>query len=159
MRFCFFSVGAPRPDDWSKQWEFPDPLGRQQMSELPFSEIVLIDRLVKVGELHTYLSDVALSDIRDPLTPTPKTADGKGRSPQRLVVDVVVRRGGERRRVIAQGRDIYAFTAPLVCEAVERLLNGGFHDVGADRPGAIFDAREFVSALTPDHLTFDIITV
>ena len=70
-----------------KQWDFGDPLGDQLALEVPLSEIILIARHVKMAELHTYLSGIALRDIRDPSTPPPKPADATGRSPQRFVVD------------------------------------------------------------------------
>ncbi|HTT84190.1 MAG TPA: saccharopine dehydrogenase NADP-binding domain-containing protein [Rhizomicrobium sp.] len=139
-----------------REWEFGDPLGRQAVVEVPFSEIILIARHVKTAELHTYLSSNALSDIRDPETPPPEPADPSRRSPQRFVVDAVAKRAGEIRRATARGRDIYAFTAPLVCEVAERLLNGRFSHPGAHPPGAILDARDVLNALTPGHLTFDI---
>jgi hypothetical protein len=142
-----------------KDWEFGDPVGRQAMLEVPLSEVILIARHVKTRELHTYLSSNALSDIDDPATPAPKAADATGRSSQHFVVDAVVSRDGKRRRVTARGRDIYAFTAPLVCEATARLLEGKFSDAGGQPPGAIFDAQEVLSALTPDHLTFEITAV
>ena len=138
-----------------KDWDFGDPLGRQAMVEVPLSEIILIARHLKTDELHTYISSNALSDIDDPATPAPK-ADATGRSPQRFVVDAVVSRDGKSRRITARGRDIYAFTAPLVCEATARLLEGKFTSAGAQPPAAIFDAQEFLSALTPDSLIFEI---
>jgi hypothetical protein len=141
-----------------KPWEFGAPLGLHAVVELPFSEIVLIARHVKTAELHTWLSSTALGDVRDPATPAPKAADARGRSSQRFVMDVVARRDGNTRRIRAQGRDIYAFSAPLVCEAAAHLLAGSFSRVGAQPPGAIFDAQEFLSALTPDPLTFEITT-
>jgi uncharacterized protein YbjT (DUF2867 family) len=139
-----------------KDWEFGDSLGRQAMVEVPFSEIVLIARHVKTAELHTHLNRSALGDVRDPTTPAPKAADAIGRSSQHFVVDVVVRHGEKTRRITARGRDIYAFSAPLVCEVTARLLNGRFTSVGAQPPGAIFDAQEVLLALTPDPLSFEI---
>ena len=58
--------------------------------------------------------------------------------------------------MIARGRDIYAVTAPLVCEAVERLLDGGIRRTGAAAPGELFDAASLLQALAPEHLTFEI---
>ena len=142
-----------------KHWEFGPPLGRQAVVELPFSEIILIERHVKTAELHTYLSSIALGDVRNPATPAPKAVDATGRSSQRFVVDAVATRDGKSRRITARGRDIYAFSAPLVCEVTARLLEGKFSSVGAQPPGAIFDAQEVLSALTPDHLTFEITAV
>jgi short subunit dehydrogenase-like uncharacterized protein len=137
-------------------WDFAEPFGRQDLVELPFSEVVLIARRLKPAELHTYLSERALSDIRNPSTPEPEAADATGRSAQRFAVEASVRRGAEERRIRAQGRDIYAFSAPLVCEAVERMLAGDIRDVGAQPPAAVFDAEDFLRALTPEHLTFEV---
>jgi hypothetical protein len=139
-----------------RRWEFSDPLGRQAVVEVPFSEIILVARHVKTAELHTYLSSVALSDVRNPATPAPKPTDTTGQSAQRFVVDAVVRRGEKNRRVTVRGRDIYAFSAPLICEVTARLLEGRFSSAGAQPPGAIFDAQEVLSALTPNQLTLEI---
>ena len=147
-------VSSPRSE---KDWEFGVPLGRQAMIEVPFSEIVLIERHVKTAELHTWLSRIALDDIRNPATPAPQPVDESGRSAQHFIVDVVATRGSDTKRVTARGRDIYAFSAALVCEGVERLLKGDFSSAGAQPPGAIFNAHELLAALTPDHLTFEII--
>lgn len=139
-----------------RSWEFADPLGRQDMAEVPFSEIILIARHVRTRELHTYLNKVALGDVRNPSTPAPKAMDDTGRSAQRFMVDVVARREGMSRRISAQGRDIYAFSAPLICEVTEHLLKGRFSSAGALPPGAIVHAHQVLSALAPEHLTFEI---
>jgi NAD(P)-dependent dehydrogenase (short-subunit alcohol dehydrogenase family) len=146
-------VSSPRSE---KDWEFGGPLGRQAMVEVPFSEIVLIARHVKTAELHTWLSRIALDDIRNSTTPAPKPADETGRSPQRFIVDVVATRDSDARRISARGRDIYAFSATLVCEVVQRLLEGKFRSVGAQPPSVIFDAQAILSALEPDHLTIGV---
>ena len=139
-----------------REWAFDGRLGNQAMVEVPFSEIVLITRHVKMAELHTWLNRVALDDIQSSTTPTPKPADETGLSSQRFVVDVVATRDGSTRRMIAQGRDIYAFSAVLACEGVERLLEGNFSCAGAQPPGIIFQAQELLAALVPNHLTFEI---
>lgn len=146
-------VSSPRAE---KDWEFAGPLGRQAMVEVPFSEIILIAQHVKTVELHTWLSRIALDDIHDPTTPAPQAADESGRSPQRFIVDVVATRDSDARRIIARGRDIYAFSATLVCEVAERLLEGRFSSAGAQPPGAILNAQDVLSALTRDHLTIEI---
>ena len=145
-------VQSPRAE---REWRFGDPLGQQTVVETPFSEIILLARHVKAEEVRTWLSSVALSDIHNPATPAPKAADGTGRSAQRFAVDAVARREGKIRRASARGRDIYAFSAPLVCEAVERLLDGRFTSAGAQPAGAIFAARDFLAALTPVALTLE----
>lgn len=146
---------APQPPAESA-WDFPAPFGRQALVELAFSEVPLIARRLQPRELHSYLNVTALRDVRDPTTPAPKAADETGRSAQRFAVEATVRSGGSHRRALAQGRDIYAVTAPLVCEAVERALSGDLRDVGAQPPGAVFDAAAFLRALAPEPLTVEI---
>ena len=64
---------APVPSSPAqKRWNFAEPLSDQAVVEVPFSEIVLTSRHVKTVELHTYLTQVALSDVLDPATPPPK---------------------------------------------------------------------------------------
>lgn len=145
-------VASPRAE---RDWEFGGALGRHAMVEVPFSEIILIERHLKTAELHTYLSRIALDDVRDAATPAPKAADETGRSLQRFTVDVVATRDGSTRRMRAQGRDIYAFSGSLVCEVVERLLEGNFRSVGAQPPGVILDAQAILSALKADHLMLE----
>lgn len=145
-------ISMPR---FEKEWTFDGPLGHQAMVEVPFSEIVLITRHVKTAELHTWLNRVALDEIHSSTTPAPVPADETGLSSQRFMVDVVATCHGSTRRIIAQGRDIYAFSAILACEAVGRLLDGKFSGAGAQPPGIIFEAQDFLSALVPNHLTFE----
>ena len=133
-------------------WDFAPPFGSQAMIEVPFSEVVVIARHLKTAKLDTFLSETALNDVRDAATPPPTAVDARGLSAQKFVVEAIVRRGGETRRATAAGRDIYGFTAPLVCEAVERLLAGGVAS-GALAPGEAFDAADFLAALPLDAFT------
>ncbi len=138
-----------------RNWNFPAPLGPQTVVRAPFAEIITLARHLKAARVQTYLATVALDDIRDPSTPAPQAADGTGRSAQRFVVDVVARRGQQRRRIAASGRDIYAVTAPLLVEAVQRLLDGRATIQGAAAPGETFAAADFLTALDPEHLTLE----
>ena len=139
-----------------KRWNIPGPLGDQPVVEVPFSEAILISRHVKTSELHNYLPKIAVNEVLDPATPSPKAIDAMGRSEQVFVIEVVVTRGNETRRAISRGRDSYAVTAPLVCEALTRLLKGTIPG-GAHAPGEIFAAKEFLDALGPDHASFEIV--
>src|SRR5690606_36775840 len=114
---------------------------------------IVIERDVRTGELHTWINRRAMRDVRDESTPPPEPADALGRSAQRYLVEAIVRYAGAARRIVARGQDIYAFTAPLVCEAVHRILAGEPRYSGALAPGAVFDAPAFLHTLTPDHLT------
>jgi short subunit dehydrogenase-like uncharacterized protein len=131
-------------------WSYPEPLGDQPVVQLPFSEVVLIDRHVAVGELRSYLNTASLEDLRDSATPPPSAADDTGRSSQQFVSDVVVRRGSDTRRITSSGRDIYAVTAPIVVEGAVRLLNGRHRGAGAMAPGQAFDAADVLATLERD---------
>ena len=131
---------------------YPEPLGEQEVVELPFSEVILVDRHLAVGELRSYLNTAPLDDLHDTDTPPPTATDERGRSAQRFVVDVVVRRGDETRRRTASGRDIYAVTAPIVVEGAVRLLDGRHRGAGALAPGEAFDATDVLAALERDGI-------
>jgi len=145
-------VPAPVPAP-ERDWSFPGPVGTQRVVGVPFSETVAIAHHLPVRRVETFLASVALDDLRDPRTPAPEAVDPSGRSAQQFVVEVVAHRGAERRRWSATGQDIYAITAPLVGEAVERLLTGRSTARGAAAPGEAFDAAGFLAALDPEHLT------
>ncbi|MDB5360403.1 MAG: saccharopine dehydrogenase [Rhodospirillales bacterium] len=134
-------------------WLFAEPFGAQEMVELPFTEAILIGRHLQVSELHTYLNTAPLGDLRDAATPPPVAADASGRSAQTFLVEVEVRQGSTVRRATVRGRDIYAITAPLVVEAVGRVLNNATGQGGVFAPGALFDAEDFLAALAPDVLS------
>jgi uncharacterized protein YbjT (DUF2867 family) len=145
-------MGNPPP---ASSWTFPEPFGVQDVTEVPLTEIVVIGRHLRVSHLHTYLNLAPLRDLRDSTTPPPEAADETGRSAQIFLVDVTVRNGTDTRRAIARGRDIYAFTAPLVVEAAQRILEGTAEGVGVLAPGEMFDAPSFLRALAPEHLSFE----
>jgi short subunit dehydrogenase-like uncharacterized protein len=146
-------LAQPAPQTF---WDFPEPFGRQDVSETPLSEVPVIARHLRVTRLRTYLNNAPLRDLRDSTTPPPIAVDETGRSAQTFLVEVVVRKGSGTRRATAQGHDIYAFTAPLVVEAVERILDGRVRGSGALAPGEAFDATGFLRALAPENLTFEV---
>jgi hypothetical protein len=135
-----------------RAWEFPVSLGRQTVTLTPFSETITMSRHLTASSIETFLNARALEDIGNPDTPAPRAADETGRSAQRFVVDVVLRRGEEERRITAAGRDIYAVSAPLVAEAALRLIDGRAKVSGAAAPGEVFDAADFLDALSPEPL-------
>lgn len=56
-------------------WSYPEPLGDQPVVQMPFSEVITIDRHLDVGELRSYLNTTPLADLRDSATPPPTTVD------------------------------------------------------------------------------------
>lgn len=138
------SLPEPAPQ---RDWVFAGPFGMQPMVELPFSEIITISRHIHVRELHSYLNRRALEDVRDAATPSPVAVDAEGRSAQRFAMEVVVHGDGRQRRLAVGGQDIYAVTAPLVVEAMTRILDGRCRGSGVLAAGEAFDAADFLAAL------------
>ncbi|MFG2292600.1 saccharopine dehydrogenase NADP-binding domain-containing protein [Streptomyces sp. NPDC048603] len=152
----------------AQKWEFPDPMGsRAVIGEFSMADVVTVPSHLPVRDVRTYMTVEAVKDLAAPDTPPPVAADEHGRSEQTFLVDVVVRSGGSERRAVASGRDIYAVTAPLVVEAVDRILTGRVKaagDAGAAgaagaagvmSAGALFDAAGFLRALSP-HITLEL---
>lgn len=140
-------LAGPAP---TATWSYPAPLGDQPVVELPFSEVITINRHLEVGELRSYLNTASLEDLRDTATPPPSAADEHGRSAQRFVVDVRVRRDTDTRRITATGQDIYAVTAPIIVEGAIRLLDGRHRGPGAVAAGEAFDAEDVLATLERD---------
>ncbi|WP_051572344.1 saccharopine dehydrogenase NADP-binding domain-containing protein [Cryptosporangium arvum] len=122
-------------------WPFPTP--REVVAEFSMADVVTIPSHLAIPSVCSYLTVDAVRDLAAPDTPAPS-----GRTAQTFVVDVVVRRGDAERRATATGRDIYATSAPLAVEAVERILSGRTRAVGVASAGAIFDPVDFLRALT-----------
>ncbi|MGI5201435.1 saccharopine dehydrogenase family protein [Spirillospora sp. CA-108201] len=140
----------------SLKWTFPEPMGvRPVIGEFSMADVVTIPSHLAVSEVRSYMTVEAVEDLSAPDTPAPVAADGRGRSDQTFLVDVVVRSGGEERRATASGRDIYAVSAPLAVEAVGRILTGRTRTTGGASAGEIFDAADFLRALSA-HLSFDL---
>ena len=136
-----------------EDWLFPEPLGRQAViAEFTMADVVTVPSHLAVSEVRTYMAVDAARDLASSETPAPVSVDEFGRSDQTFVVDVVVRAGDVERRATARGQDIYAISAPLAVEAVQRILAGGTRTTGVASAGAMFDAADFLQALTPDLL-------
>lgn len=136
-------VQASTPSPWS----FPEPFGTQDIIELPFTETILMARHLRVSEIRNYMNQTPLRDLRDAATPGPVATDERGRSNQHFLIDVTARNGGEARRVTAKGRDIYAITAPIVVEAVDRVCRRSSSEAGAYALGQLVDASDFLQTL------------
>ncbi|MZF85717.1 saccharopine dehydrogenase NADP-binding domain-containing protein [Streptomyces sp. SID5643] len=138
------------------RWPFPEPVGsRTVVGEFTMADVVTIPSHLAVPEVRTYMTAEAARDVSAPGTATPTAADEHGRSAQTFLVDVVVRSGGTERRAVAQGRDIYAVTAPLAVEAVARILTGRTRTAGVVSAGEIFDAADFLRSLS-SHLSVEL---
>ena len=147
---------VPLPESMpSRDWLFPAPFGSQEVVAVPLAETVLIAHHIAARNMTTFMNRTPLEDLHDPATPPPVAAYASGRSAQRFVIDVIVPNGSDERRVQAAGRDIYAVTAPLVVEAALPLIRDPQHH-GVLSLGEVFDARDFLDALTPMHLSLSL---
>lgn len=148
-----FADGALRYHDDEPRvvdWDFPGPLGRRSViAEFTMADVVTVPSHLQVPDVRTYMSVEAAGDLAAPDTPAPEAVDALGRSDQLFAVDVLVRADGVERRATARGQDIYAVTAPLAVEAVQRLLTGRTRTTGVASAGAVFDAADFLRALAP----------
>ncbi|NJP48185.1 saccharopine dehydrogenase NADP-binding domain-containing protein [Actinacidiphila epipremni] len=133
------------------EWDFPAPAGRRTvLGDFTMADSVTVPHHLAVPDVRGYMTVEAARDLSSPDTPPPAAAGEDGRSAQTFVVDVVLRRGAERRRAGASGRDIYAVSAPLAVEAVTRVLDGRTAvPAGAASAGELFDAADFLRALAP----------
>ncbi|GAA1535221.1 saccharopine dehydrogenase NADP-binding domain-containing protein [Streptomyces albidochromogenes] len=139
------------------EWRFPEPMGsRSVIGEFTMADVVTVPSHLAIPDVTTYMTVEAVRDIASPDTPVPSAADESGRSDQTFLIDAVVRSGGAERRAVAHGQDIYAVTAPLVVEALDRVLTGRTRTVGVAAAGEIFDAPDFLRALSP-HITLELL--
>ncbi len=130
----------------TREWPFPEPLGpRPVLGEFSMADIVTIPRHLKVRDVVSYMTVDAAEGL---------AAAGGRDAAETFVVDVVVRAGEEERRIVARGEDIYAVSAPLAVEAVDRILAGRVKVKGVAPAGEMFDAADFLRALAP-HITVE----
>ncbi|MEY9944460.1 trans-acting enoyl reductase family protein [Kitasatospora sp. GAS1066B] len=138
------------------EWPFPDPMGpRDVIAEFTMADVITVPSHLPIPEVRTYMTVEAAREVTAPDTPTPTPVDPHGRSAQTFLVDVVVRSGDTERRAVATGQDIYAVTAPLVVEAVDRILTGRTKAVGVASAGEVFDAPDFLRALS-SHISVEL---
>lgn len=131
----------------SLEWTFPEPLGTKQvLGEFSMADIVTIPSHLKVADVTSYMTTDAANGL---------AAANERDAAETFVVDVVVRAGGEERRAVARGEDIYAVSAPLAVEAVERILSGRTKATGVASAGEMFDAADFLKALHP-HIAVEL---
>ena len=153
-RFETHEPGEPVP---KRRWTFTGPFGEQPMvGEFSTVDVVTISRHTDVQDIGTWINEASLADLSKTDGSGPEAADDSGRSAQQFAIEAVVRRNDEERRARARGRDIYAITAPIVCEAVEWILSGRARVTGVATAGELFDAQAFLTALAPEPLSIQL---
>ena len=135
------------PSPQVPDWTFAAPLGRHSMVEVPLSEVITLAHHLQASTIRSLLTRSALTDVRDPATPTPTAVDDSGRSAQRFELVVQLIQDGVTRTAGVRGQDIYAVTAPLVIEAALRVLAPSFRHSGALALGEAVNPVELLGAL------------
>lgn len=136
----------------SKEWDFKNLVGVQEVVSLPLSEIITISSHLNVNTVNTYLSRNALEELRDTKTPEPEPTDAKNRSSQQFSMEVVSKSGNKTRKIAANGQDIYAVTAPLVAQVVNEIVKGNATGKGVITLGQAFKAEDFLKSLKEDDI-------
>jgi hypothetical protein len=119
-------------------WPFPSG-PREVVAEFTMADVVTVPSHLAIPSVTTYMSVSAADGLH---------SGTERHDAETFEVDVVVRQGSAERRLTVTGQDIYAVTAPLAVEAVERLLTGRFNVTGVASAGAMFDAADFLGALS-----------
>jgi hypothetical protein len=139
-RLDYYSDASELP---ALDWDFPAPLGRRTvLAGFTMADVVTVPSHLAIPEVRTYMTSTAASDL------AAGTTDPGGRAAETFTVDVIVRNGAAERRLTATGRDIYAVSAPLAVEAVQRILDGRTRTTGVASAGRLFDASDFLAALS-----------
>lgn len=154
-RHLVYSDGAlrhPPATSPRTQWRFADSFGQQDMVGLTVADAVTISSHLRVKNIPGWINETPVAELVNEETPAPTAVDDTGRSAQRFTLQVVATRGGAQRSAAASGQDIYAVTGPLVAEAATRILAQEHAHAGAFAAGKLFDARQFLLALSPQPL-------
>ena len=127
---------------------FPNHWERRTSSELPLTETILMARHMHVGEIHNYMNggSAPRSSRSHDAGDRSRRTSAAARTSASLSRHRV-RNGDEERCVTAEGGDIYAITAPIVVEAVERVCAAPRQDAGAFALGQLVDASDFLQTL------------
>ena len=138
-------------------WRFDEPFGEQAtVGEFSTVDVVTLTRHIPVASIGTWINEAPLADLGSPDQSGPEAVDESGRSAQQFAIEAVVDCGSNTRRARASGQDIYAITAPIVCQAVDWVLDGRARVTGCAAAGEIFDARQFLESLSPEPLSITI---
>ncbi len=136
----------------------PFPFGEHLAVEWGGTEPLTVPRHTRVREVRSYVrapravakaAGVARPALRLAARVGPDGPTSEERSGTRIAIVAEARSGGTGRRVTLTGLDPYGFTALAVVRGVEALEAGEARGTGALAPAEAFDARTFLSRLSP----------
>lgn len=161
---------------------FPAPLGERRVGRYPSGEQITVPRHVDVGTVRTVIEMKGLLGAElGPLAGPMMTASGYAmRTPLRGLLGKAIARlpegpsaderdavaytlvcdartpGGDTRRGILRGGDVYGITARIIAEGVVRMSAPGYDRSGGLAPSQAFDPAEFLGALGPFGISTEI---
>jgi short subunit dehydrogenase-like uncharacterized protein len=163
-------------------WEFPEPIGRQQMIRYPAGEHLTVPRHVETRRVRTMLSASAMVPVpfvagaaplamipvqlalRTPLRraaeaviprlPEGPSEESRRRSRFTIVCEAVA--ASERRRGVVSGKDPYGLTARMTVEGALRLAAPGYERSGALAPSEAFESADFLDSLRDFEVEYEV---
>ena len=162
-------------------FEFPEPIGRQRMIRYPAGEQITVPRHVATRRVRTMITASTLApSALGPLLPLITRPTGLAmRTPLRklvgrmidrlpegpkledrqaarftIVCDVI--RGGDARRGVIRGSDVYGLTAAAIVRGAIIAARGGIAGSGALAPSQAFEPAEFLTALDSFDVSWDV---
>lgn len=153
-------------------FDFPPPFGRRRMIRFPTGEQITVPRHVPTKNLSTSLTAATIAPgplaravpvigraagmaLRTPARralgaaisrmPEGPSSEQRAKAHFTIVCDAV--RGGEQRRGVIRGSDVYGLTAALITRGAMIAADKDFEGRGGLAPSQAFEPREFLSGL------------
>ncbi|QBD78756.1 NAD-dependent epimerase/dehydratase family protein [Ktedonosporobacter rubrisoli] len=138
-------------------FSFPAPIGPLKVMEgYPLGEILTIPRHLQTQQIEALMAVATLQEINKPELPQSEAVAADLRSRSSFTIAVQAAAGSQECFGVARGVDIYGITAPIIVEAVQRLLAPGAGRVGALAPSEAFESALFLDTLQPWDFSYNI---
>jgi short subunit dehydrogenase-like uncharacterized protein len=163
-------------------WDFPAPIGRRRMLRYPAGEHVTVPRHLDTPRVRTMLTAATVMPhhrlaplapilmpglqlaVRSPLRralelgvsrlPEGPSEEARARATFTVVCEAV--QGARRRRGIVRGHDVYGLTAHAIAHGALLCAAPGYDRAGALAQSQAFDPREFLRAMRPFGLSYEV---
>lgn len=136
-------------------WNFRPPVGLQPVAAAPLSEIITVARHAAIANVDSLMNSSALAELADPTAGAPEPVDERGRSSQQFVMEILVEKSGQARRVVASGPDIYAISASLIVQAAMHAVAKRSEDIsGGMTLSELCPPEQFLNAVTDSYPGF-----
>ena len=162
-------------------YDFPAPVGRQQMIRYPSGEQITVPHHIRSRAVRTTMNASAFGPqllapitaammrpaglaMRTPLkrfagaviSRLPEGPTPAQRAAMRWTIVCEAKRGEMERRGVISGRDVYGLTAAAVCRGALIAAGDDFEARGALAPSQAFDPEEFLGALSRFDVRWDV---